>query len=78
MASELARGIAAQAWCTETTNGIEMDVRLAEAFAERLDEYISALQWCSASEDFQDGGQAREGWLKLCAPLLWQESNGGP
>ena len=29
-----------------------------------------ALQWCSGSPDFHDGGQAREGWLKLCAPLL--------
>lgn len=29
-----------------------------------------ALIWCSASADFQDGGQAREGWLKLCAPLV--------
>lgn len=29
-----------------------------------------ALIWCSASEDFQEGGQAREGWLKLCKPLI--------
>lgn len=38
-----------------------------QARAERLEE---ALQWCSGSDDFQEGGKAREGWLKLCAPLL--------
>jgi hypothetical protein len=30
----------------------------------------TALIWCSGSDDFQDGGKAREGWLKLCAPLI--------
>ena len=35
--------------------------------AERLE---AALQWCSGSPDFNEGGAAREGWLKLCAPLL--------
>ncbi len=29
-----------------------------------------ALSWCSGSADFGEGGQAREGWLKLCEPLL--------
>ena len=29
-----ARQLAAQAWCTEETKHIEMDVRLAEAFAQ--------------------------------------------
>jgi hypothetical protein len=29
-----------------------------------------ALIWCSGSTDFQEGGQARKGWLNLCAPLL--------
>ena len=24
-----------------------------------------ALVWCSGSEDFQEGGKAREGWLKV-------------
>lgn len=33
-----------------------------------------ALVWCSGSNDFGEGGQAREGWLKLCAPLLGEES----
>ena len=70
MASELAQGLAAQAWCDPETRHIEMDVALAEAFAERLDRYIEALQWCSGSADFGTGGQARKGWLKLCEPLL--------
>ena len=34
---------------------------------ERLRE---ALLWCSGSNDFNEGGVARRGWLKLCAPLL--------
>jgi hypothetical protein len=29
-----------------------------------------ALIWCSGSADFNEGGIAREGWLKICAPLL--------
>lgn len=29
-----------------------------------------ALIWCSGSADFGPNGQAREGWIKLCAPLL--------
>lgn len=39
----------------------------AEARAERLEE---ALLWCSWSAAFNEGGVAREGWLKVCAPLL--------
>ena len=42
-------------------------VRDLEARAERLEE---ALLWCSGSADFNEGGVAREGWLKVCAPLL--------
>lgn len=40
------------------------------ALEAKLDKFIEALIWCSGSPDFNDGGQAREGWLKLCAPLL--------
>lgn len=36
---------------------------------ERL-EYQQALIWCSAAADFAPEGQAREGWLKLCKPLI--------
>lgn len=37
------------------------------AWVEALED---ALVWCSGSQDFQPEGKAREGWLKLCAPLL--------
>lgn len=39
----------------------------AEYDAERL---ASALIWCSGSDDFNSGGKARIGWLKLGAPAL--------
>jgi hypothetical protein len=29
-----------------------------------------ALIWCSGSNDFQVGGKARDGWVRLCLPLL--------
>lgn len=41
MASELARERAAQAWCGEKTKDREMDVELAEAFADILDDVWS-------------------------------------
>ncbi len=68
--SSLARQKAAQAWCTPKTSSIDMDTRLAEAFAKILDEYIGALQWCSGSKDFHEGGTAEKGWDKLCRPLI--------
>ena len=40
MASELAMQRAAQAWCQEETKTIEMDVRLAQAFAEIIDNIV--------------------------------------
>ena len=45
----------------------EAHIKAQAAEIERLRE---ALQWCSGSADFNEGGIAREGWLKLCAPLL--------
>lgn len=33
-------------------------------------KYQDALIWCSGSDDFQIGGKAREGWEKICLPLL--------
>ena len=38
-----ARQLAAQAWCQETTSSIEMDARLAEAFAAILDVKLARL-----------------------------------
>ena len=43
---------------------------LYEAQAAEIERLREALQWCSGSADFNEGGIAREGWLKLCAPLL--------
>jgi len=37
---------------------------------ERVAKLEEALVWCSAASDFQEGGIARVGWLKLCRPLL--------
>lgn len=42
----------------------------AEAAQARIAELENALVWCSGSADFQEGGRARVGWLKLCQPLL--------
>jgi len=36
MTKEMARGIAAQAWCDERNGSKQMDPDLAESFAERL------------------------------------------
>lgn len=47
--------------------------KLAE---ERLAKAVEALIWCSGSDDFQVDGKAREGWLKLCAPILKEIDNG--
>lgn len=44
--ASLARQIAAQCWCEPETSSIEMDTRLAEAFARRL------LLWMSTGEQY--------------------------
>lgn len=31
---------------------------------------VDALIWCSGSPSFAPDGEAREGWLKLCQPLI--------
>ena len=41
-----------------------------ERLSDKLAKALEALLWCSGSADFNEGGVAREGWLKLCAPLL--------
>lgn len=41
MATELSLQKAAQAWCTEKTKHLKMNIDLAEAFAEILDEIWS-------------------------------------
>ncbi len=69
----MARGIAARCWCDPRVADREMDVELGEVFAEKIAEYIAALQWCSGSSDFGHKGQAREGWLKIVKPLIKEQ-----
>jgi hypothetical protein len=53
---------------------LERTAACAEVMRDKSDarvrELETALIWCSGSPDFNEGGQARAGWLKLCAPLL--------
>jgi hypothetical protein len=37
---------------------------------KEIEKLIEALFWCSGSQDFEPGGIARNGWVKLCQPLL--------
>ena len=50
---------------------------LDKLIAEAVGPYLEALIWCSGSPDFNDGGFARKGWLKLCAPLIDPSKKGG-
>ena len=50
----------------------------AEALAAEREELLDALRWCSGSPDFNEGGQARDGWQKICAPLLAREAVNSP
>jgi hypothetical protein len=73
MASKKALYTAAQCWCDPRVGDREMDSDLAEVFAEKLDDYIAALQWCGGSPDFNENGQGRPGWEKVVKPLLEEE-----
>lgn len=42
----------------------------AEGLRERIAQLEDALIWCSGSNDFAPGGKAREGWERICKPLL--------
>ena len=53
--TEMAREAAAQCWCTPETSGIEMDVRLAEVFAQVLAGWIDAAAQSSRNEAFYRG-----------------------
>ncbi len=66
----------------QAADRIEALLNLNEALVELMDDRdaklakaMEALQWCSGSADFNEGGVAREGWLKVCAPLLKGESH---
>jgi hypothetical protein len=70
MVSKIAAQKTSQVWCHPETEKIIFDAKVAIKFAELLDKYIDALQWCSGSGDFGPGGKAEEGWKKICKPLL--------
>ena len=57
----------AEGWKISDDARIEAEAKLAKA--------VEALLWCSGSADFNEGGVARKGWLKVCAPLLKGESH---
>lgn len=60
----------------EAPDAVVTDVSaIVMAHIAKLEE---ALIWCSGSPDFGEGGQAREGWLKLCKPLLDNLTPAGP
>lgn len=48
-----------------------------ERLSDKLAKALEALLWCSGSNDFNEGGIARKGWLKVCAPILFAELTGG-
>jgi hypothetical protein len=61
--------------CTdEECLGVSCEGCLADCllalFAEQQAPLVEALIWCSGSADFNEGGIAREGWLKTCKPLI--------
>ena len=61
----------------EDTNLTDFAADRIEELLAKLAQAVEALQWCSGSADFNEGGVAREGWLKVCAPLLKGESQDG-
>ena len=50
-----ARIIAAQCWCTPETSGIEMNVELAEVFAQRLAAWINTAAQNQRNADYWHG-----------------------
>ena len=59
---EEARGLAAQCWCDEETENIEMDVILAEAVAKRLSNWMQTAAQNQRNADYYRGllGQCGE------------------
>ena len=67
---------AGQIWALPENGHREMDSELAISIARYLDEtWAAALRWTSGSPDFNEGGQAREGWIKIAHPLLNPQEN---
>jgi hypothetical protein len=49
------------------------DADRAEEYRQLIARYQEALVWCSGADYFGQGGKARQGWIKLCVPLLTSE-----
>lgn len=65
---EEARAVAAQCWCDDETSDIEMDARLAEAFAKRLAYWMdTAAQYARNADFYRD-------LLDQCAEHLGPEA----
>jgi len=60
----------------DSTHSVEKEdvrrslMRQLQTAEARIAELETALIWCSASPSFAPKGEAREGWLKLCKPLI--------
>ena len=66
----------AELWDTcDSTDAVQTVTDRIEELEAKLAEFRHALFWCGGSADFNEGGVAREGWLKMCAPLLKGESH---
>lgn len=75
-ALETAREMLGGFWAKAIAERDTLAAKLAEAEA-REKALLEALIWCSGSDDFQHGGKARAGWLKLCAPLIASRTEEG-
>jgi len=46
------------------------EVRHMRQYESDVGALVEALEWCGGSSDFQEGGVARAGWLRVVKPLL--------
>ena len=72
-----ATDFAAQIWCRPENEQRTMDVDFAMSIAEAVkpllqqrSDAVEALIFASGSSDFNPGGQARKGWLKVGRPAI--------
>ncbi len=66
---EMIRGL--DALRLEVPDTVAADVR--KRVLAHVDKLEEALIWCSGSPSFAKEGEAREGWEKVCAPLIAPE-----
>ena len=79
MTIEEARGLAAQAWCTPETETIEMDTRLAEAFAQILWKQLALAIPPPSELELEVREQERliaEGWERRRQRTQLEENGG--